>query len=181
MLERNFSSDFRKELVDILGDTAEVILLQDAPKSGKKPYDAYMTWRGWHISMEFKMANGASMPYTAPTERQKQCLRQSERAGGYGFIVVRVERLKQVLFITADTWEAIFDGGNVKSIGVDILERTCISHNSYYPEDKPIMIDRHKWFNTLNEKGKPIVATKWFFPLWLKHIDPSFKGFDYAL
>ena len=177
MLERHFSSEFRKELIDVLGNTAEVVLLQDAPKSGKKVYDAYMVWRGWHISLEFKMANGASLPYNAPTERQKQCLKQTEQAGGYSFIVVRLERLKQVLFITVDTWEAIFENGNVKNIKLDVLERMCISHHSYYCEDKTIFIDRNKWW--LNNEGSK--STKWFFPLWLKHVDPSFKGFDYAL
>ncbi len=181
MLERAYSSKFRAELQEVLDDTGSVYLIQDAPKSGKKPYDAYFIWRGWHVSIEFKVAKGASVSYKCVTHNQKVALLKDEKAGGLSFIIVLIERQQKSLIITVDAWEKLFEEGEQSLVKIDVLEQACLRLPVFYPEDRPMVIDRHKWFPTKNDKGKDIVATRWFFPEWLKFMDSSCKRYDYAL
>jgi penicillin-binding protein-related factor A (putative recombinase) len=181
MLERKFSSIFRAEMNEVMGNTGKIHLIMDAPKSGKKPYDAYAIWRGWHLSIEFKVAKGASVSYNCVTDNQKDCLLFDEQCGGLSYIIVYMARLKKCLIISVDAWEKLFDEGKDKSIKVELVERMCITLPIFYPEDRPIILERAKWFKTKNKKGQPTVATRWFFPLWFKFMDPSCKRYDNAL
>ena len=181
MLERAYSSKFRVELQEVLGDTGTIYLIQDALKSGKKQYDCYVVWRGWHVSIEFKVAKGASVSYQCVTDNQKESLVRDEKAGGLSFIIVLLERQQKSLIITVDAWEKLFDNGNTKSMKIDILEQACLRLPVFYPEDRPLVIDRQKWFPIVNKKGKKVNAMRWFFPAWLKFMDPSYKKLDYAL
>jgi len=181
MLERKYSTMFRAELQEVLGTTANVHLIRDVPRSGKKQYDAYMVWRSWHVSLEFKVAKGASVSYTSVTHHQKMELMADEQAGGISYIVIYMVRTKKTLFITPNDFERLFDEGNVKNIKVDLIEQMCYRMFADDTQFNPVVIERTKWFSTIDDKGNKTKATKWFFPLWLKTMEPEYKRFDYAL
>lgn len=155
MLERAFSSKFRKELMEVVGAGIHVVLLQDAPRSGKKPYDAFIVWRGWFAALEFKIAKGLSLNAKLPTDRQLQCLIDAEKAGGYGFVVIYMDRLKKVVFVHASDWKSIFDG------------KTSVSMEELALNPDVIIIERKRYELLRGTGGK---GTKWDFMRWLKEV-----------
>jgi len=165
MLERKFVSQFRGELYKVLNNVHEHLLM-DAPKSGKKPYDFFFLWHGWHVSVEAKSTKkGASISRNCVTAVQMQSLKDTERAGGRGFIVVLMARIKQVLIITPDAWEIMFADESLKTVKLDDIHNVIQELEVTFPEDVPMIISREKWFEVGGKK-----TTMWNFQPWIKNI-----------
>ena len=124
MLERNFSSNFRRELEEVCTEPIHIILLQDAPRSGKKPYDSYAVIDGVFVAMEFKVVKGLSISSSIVSVRQLDALREASKAGGQAYVVIYMERLKSVLFVGVNQWMKIFK--NEKS------RKHCFFENDEY-------------------------------------------------
>jgi len=103
MKEREFSSKFRKELEDYykyFNLPAHVQLIQDAPISGKKPYDAYIVaGKGKHRAIEFKVCKGATFNPNIVSDHQHVSLKSVVEAGGKSFVVILFEKFKTVAVI----------------------------------------------------------------------------------
>lgn len=104
MNERQFSSKFRAELKRYYGEDIHCVLLQDAPKSGVKPYDCYAVFRDEFYAIEFKYVKGASINPNIVSDRQIKALRAANRAGGYGYIIVGCERTRDAYFCSVNQW-----------------------------------------------------------------------------
>lgn len=95
MLERKFSSQFRKELVSVNGGVCT--LMQDAPMSGKKPYDAFYLRDLMYVAIEFKVVKGGTFPYKDLVEHQRESLRRVSEEKHQAMIVVLFEKFKTVV------------------------------------------------------------------------------------
>jgi hypothetical protein len=121
MLERNFSGQFRKEYKSRY-PLAHVILLQDAPMGGKKPYDAYTVQGEIFTALEFKVEAGASIKADCLKQHQYDSLFEVHKAGGNGIIVVLCEKIKKVFVCDIVQWDALFssiDGNFIKYQDLD--------------------------------------------------------------
>ena len=107
MLERNFSSQFRKEYKTRYPE-AHVQLLQDAPKGGKKPYDAYILDRAVFVAIEFKVEGGASIKSASLKQHQYDSLMNASNASGEAWVVILCEKIKKVFCIHILEWKAMF-------------------------------------------------------------------------
>jgi len=97
MLERKFSSQFRKEAVAVCD--GNMVLLQDAPMSGKKPFDAFYLLLGMFVAIEFKVANGGTFPYSAVKPHQITSLRDVTAENHIAQVVVLFTKFKMVACI----------------------------------------------------------------------------------
>lgn len=164
MLERNFSSNFRREMEEVSKEPIHLVLLQDAPKSGKKPYDSYLIHDGIFTAMEFKVVKGLSVNGSIASLRQIECLLEASAAGANGYVVVYLERIKKVLFINVRAWMKIF--AKEKSRKICYFENedysdVCSGHEKGIDECDVFMIERTK--QKVVTDGKAKLTTRWDF------------------
>lgn len=108
MKEATFSAEFRRDVRKAY-PKSHVYLVMDAPRSGRKPYDAIALVYGEFHAIEFKVVfeRAKSVRQDCVGVHQLQYLREVLNAGGYAHIVILVEREKAVCF-TPDEWEAFW-------------------------------------------------------------------------
>jgi penicillin-binding protein-related factor A (putative recombinase) len=133
MLERNFSSQFRKEY-KMRYPQSHVVLLQDAPKGGKKPYDAYMLQGGIFTAIEFKVEKGASIKLDCLKVHQFESLVEVERTGGNAMIVVLCEKIKKTLACTVSEWHDMFTLAESHLIKFEDVEQPLFIERLRYDE-----------------------------------------------
>ncbi|MEM4973609.1 MAG: hypothetical protein QXR87_07900, partial [Candidatus Hadarchaeales archaeon] len=59
---------------------------------GRRPFDAFMIYRGRVFAFEFKQFGGLTLPFSILSKGQERSLLQAERAGAFSFVVVNYRR-----------------------------------------------------------------------------------------
>ncbi len=136
MLERKFSSQFRKEMKEFYGDKIHVQLLQDAPRSGKKPYDAFCLKDSEFYALEFKVVKGDTLNKKILTFHQEQSLKEVANTGGYGLIVILFEKHKCITILEIDEGWKRLDKSNKFSELEDKTQRVFIYRTKVYITEK---------------------------------------------
>ena len=111
MKENSFSAQFRKELREYCDGhniPIHINLIVDAPRSLKKPYDAYFVVDREFVALEFKVVNGASVSEDKVTPHQIDKLTEVFNTGSEGYIVILIERLKRVYWVVVVDWIRCF-------------------------------------------------------------------------
>jgi hypothetical protein len=149
MKESAFSKQIRDDIRFLLGEKPHhVQLLVDAPRSGKKPYDAYFLCGNRFTAMEYKVVRGASLHSECLRYHQKISLEEVVSAGGRGEIVLYLERLKLACIVPVVNWENLFHINANDNLRIKIDELI---------EQKTVTIIHRKKFD----------KTRWDLNIWL--------------
>ena len=141
-LESTFSAQVRKDLKKIY-PKAFVQLHMDAPRSGKKPYDAYIVHKGRHIGMEFKKTEGNSINFDRVTGNQIDFLNQLKESEGASLIIVWFVKYNCSYIIDIEVWNDIvhtFNDEGHTNISIKALNDKDMN-NLLYKMDR-VKIDR---------------------------------------
>ena len=132
MKESRFSAELRKDIKEILSLSTKYVphiyLIQDASRSGKKPYDFYFTHDKFFYAVEAKIEKGQSLNFKMVLDHQIDALLSCIASGKYkrGFVIVRLVHLKynkQALIIPIKKWCKLLKkySDKQKSIKIDFL------------------------------------------------------------
>ena len=124
MKEADFSAQIRKDLKKTFGPNVFVVLHMDAPRSGRKPYDAYFILDGKHFAMEFKKCDVDAFNIEKVTNNQIVSLEQLDRAGGQAWIVICFVKHNAAFAIDITIWTELkeeFEAKELKSVTYEAL------------------------------------------------------------
>jgi len=89
---------------------AHVRPVMDARNTQKKPYDSYMLFKSKFYAFEFKEIKGLSINPDILKSHQIDGLREVERNGGHGYVVIFTTKDSSVCMVFAlGEWLSIFD------------------------------------------------------------------------
>ena len=96
---------FSKEIRDIFTQDdrcKHIYLIVDAHRSGKKPYDFYMLWRGEFVAIELKVVpkTRTSLSMSVLTEHQVDSLIEVEDGGCVGLFIIEFKKQQRVIMLT---------------------------------------------------------------------------------
>lgn len=142
MKENVFSKQLRDDIENHFDGKIDIILIQDSYKSGKKPYDFHILYKGQFIAFELKMENGVSFGLQKVSPHQPDSLIKKWENGGKGFFIICFIKQKIAFILTPYQWD------NLTEVTIEI-DRKSIKFETFtknFPAILRTKIDRKtKW------------------------------------
>ena len=148
--ESTFSKQIRSDLKRVYGDKIFVQLHMDAPRSGRKPYDAYFLMNREHVAMEFKKTTDMSVNVDIVTGNQIEFLKAVDKTGTRAWVIVWFVRYETEIAFDIEIWLEIkeeVERLGKKSIRYERLIETMVEDEDF--EDVVRLLHRRKVDNKL--------------------------------